>query len=262
MINLKDLAVSDRNTDLSRILKAGFMQIILHRNVARKAVLNFSYERLDEVKPNALVWVDGNKDGYLSMMTGWDVSPLPGFISCSGNFDAGGDVIHAVQVTAEHDYIYDGITYDEDHEDIVHKKISENIAKSRKFFLNDISLLTQSEDACSTFACKEVQEIPDGATLCPDVSELEPFDVVYIQHRNGLIACTFQSKFRLIPLKDVRNIIDPTVGSIYLVKETGDIIQIVEEYGEKGALAFWNDDFFSAEDMHYVEDHISNAMLE
>lgn len=258
----RNLRVTGKNVHLNKLLAAGLTAMIVHPTAPTAETFKFSYRRFREKTPDSVTWHDEEDDCYVSMVLNpLPIERMPEYISRTGNYLGDKDLIHFVYVLQESgEYIYDGQVFDDVHEDVLREEMSRNYKYKRAFFATDIANLSSSKGQCAHFLCKEVGEMPDTAELCNDISQMEPYDVVYIGHRGGVMACTLTNFFQMIDLKDVRNIVADEPGMTYIVENGREVVQEVEDVDTPGIMLLWNDTFFNKEDTWHLEESIGNEI--
>jgi hypothetical protein len=91
---------------------------------------------------------------------------------------------------------------------------------------------------------------------------MEPYDIVYVGHRGGVVACTLTNFFQMIPLGEVRNIDNKEPGMTYIVENGQEVVQVVEEVDKAEVSLLWNDTFYDAEDLWHLEEVLGNEIYQ
>ena len=257
----RNLRVTDKNVHLNKLMAAGLTAMIVHPTAPVADTFKFSYRRFREKTPDSVTWHNEEDDCYVSLVNNpLKIETMPKYLASTGNYMGDDNLIHFVYVMEEcGSYVYNGQVMDDIHEDVLREEMRRNTKLSRKFFTTDIANFSSSNGLCAHFLCREVGEMPDTAELCDDVSQMEPYDIVYVGHRGGVMACTLTNFFQMIDLKDVRNIVPGEIGTTYIV-DRKQVVQMVEDVDTPGIMLLWNDTLFDPEDAWHLEESIGNEI--
>lgn len=260
----RNLRVTDKNVHLNKLMAVGLTALIVHPTAPTAETFKFSYRRFREQTPDSVTWHNEEDDCYVSLVKNpLQITRTPKYIAKTGNYQADTDLVHFVYVIEETgDYVYNGLVYDDVHEDILRRDMKQNSLQAKIYFATDISNLSSSNGLCAHFLCTEVKEMPDHAELCDDVSQMEPYDIVYVGHRGGVVACTLTNFFQMIPLGEVRNIDNKEPGMTYIVENGQEVVQVVEEVDKAEVSLLWNDTFYDADDLWHLEEVLGNEIYQ
>lgn len=258
----RNLRVTNKNVHLNKLLAAGLTAMIVHPAAPTAETFKFSYRRFQEKTPDSVTWHNEEDDCYVSLINNHlQIQQMPKYLARTGNYLGKNNLIHFVYVMEESgSYVYNGQIFDDIHEDILREEMQTDTKYSRTFFSTDISNLPSSNGKCAYFLCKEVGEMPDNAELCDDVSQMSPYDVVYVGHRGGVMACTLTNFFQMIPLNEVRNIVADEPGMTYVVENGREVIQQVEDVDTPGIMLLWNDTLYESDDLWHLEELLGNEI--
>lgn len=258
----RNLRVTDKNVHLDKLLAAGLTAMIVHPTAPTAETFKFSYRRFREKTPDSVTWHNEEDDCYVSMVNNpLPIERTPKFLNRTGNYQGYTDMVHFVYVVEDTgDYVYNGQVYDDVHEDILRREMKRNSLQGKVYFATDISNLSTSNGMCAHLLCVEVGEMPEHAELCDDVGQMEPYDIVYVGHRGGVLACTLTNFFQMIQLGEVRNIDSKEPGMTYIVENGKEVVQVVEEVDKAEVSLLWNDTFYDAEDPWHLEEVLGNEI--